>query len=127
MYRLVAIFLMLVVPLQFAWSTALSVHGHIGTDAAVFGFHSHDGSHDHGHGDGDPQTPPDAAAAGLGNNGDSGDGHSGGHYHPIFVSLTIDSDLKLDDALVGAPPACTAVILNSRTPSLFDWPPSARC
>ena len=49
MHRILAILLMLLVPLQFAWAAAESVDGHWGEDVVALGFHVHDTDHDHQH------------------------------------------------------------------------------
>jgi len=124
MRRLLAILLMLVVPLQFAWSAAQSLHHHLGSDVASLGLHTHDDEPDHPDG-GTQATQGELSAAG-GASSDSNHGHSGGHYHPIFVSLVSDTELILHEALSGEAPFRALAIFISRTPPLFDWPPAAR-
>jgi len=124
MRRLIVLVLMLLVPLQFAWSTVLSLHGHAGDDRPALGFHSHAGDHDHAAGG--SLTPHDVPAVAGSSPVDSADGHHAGHYHPVFVSLIIDADVRLDESPPGAPPLGPTVTLTSRIPPLFDWPPAAR-
>ena len=125
MRRIFAILLMLLVPLQFAWSTTQSLHGHLDGDVPALGFHSHDGDHDH-HGDSD-QLAHHEAMAGSAGSGDSEGGYSGGHYHPIFMSVVVSAKLMLDEGTPGGPPVRPLATFISRIPPLFDWPPSARC
>jgi hypothetical protein len=123
MRRLIAILLMLIVPLQFAWSAAESLHGHLDNDASLIGFHFHDDDHDHHH-DGDLANHDVFAANGL-HDGHADDGHHDGHYHPVFSMLVFESALRLGDALPDGPSARLSVSFTSHIPLLFDWPPSA--
>lgn len=123
MRRLLAVFLMLLVPLQFAWSAAQSLHGHIGEDVSVLGFHTHD--HDHDHRDGE-LAAHDGLVDGDMDNGHNDDGQHGGHYHPVFSSLVIEIDLKLGEIAPDGPPVRPPTSFTSHIPPLFDWPPSAR-
>jgi hypothetical protein len=139
MHRLLAIFLMLVVPVQFGWSTALSIHGHSHGDVAALGFHTHD-SHPTGHSDHHHPHPGEAPSdqtdsgiekltqnpGGAGSAGQSDGERLDGHYHPILASLVMDIALPLPSTCSGGPPSRPPDALTSRTPPLFDWPPSAR-
>lgn len=121
--RILAILLMFLVPLQFAWSAAQGLHGHLDSELSATGFHSHDS--DHGHADSDAPSVHDAAV----DDGGAGAGeheHSAGHYHPIMVSIVVDADLKIGPAPLGGSPPSSAVHFSSRVPPPFDWPPSAR-
>ena len=121
MRRLIALLVMLIVPLQFAWAAAASVHGHIGENVAALGVHAHEHDHDqHAHG----QPAPDAA-------GDAGklakeDGHHGNHCHPVFSSIIMESGLPLGPSLSGGPLPHPPEVFFSRTPPLLDRPPLAR-
>jgi len=113
---------MLIVPLQFAWSATESLHGHLGNEGSVSGFHSHDEDHDH-HDAG--TVDRDSLAAGDTPDGHNDDGHHDGHCHNFFSMLVIEPDLKLSKAPPNGrlirPPAS----FTSHIPLLFDWPPSA--
>jgi hypothetical protein len=115
---------MLFVPLQFAWSAAQSLHGHLSSNVASLGFHTHDSGHDHD--DGGAHATHGEPDSDSGNSSNGNDEHSAGHYHPIFVSLVFDAGLILHEALSGGAPARALAILSSRTPPLFDWPPAPR-
>jgi len=119
MRRLIALIIMLIVPLQFAWAAAAGLHGHVGKDMASAGFHTHD--HDH-----HESAHPDHDAAGDTNNQDHNeDGHHG-HSHPVFSSILVESGLTLDIALSGGPLLHPPAAFFSRTPPLLDRPPLAR-
>lgn len=121
MRRVVAMLLMLLVPLQLAWSAALSVHGHMGERVAALGLHTHDAGHAH---PGDSDRPAhDETHEGNHDGGESSGGH---HYHPVFVSLVITHEINLNDSFRNAQPPRWAASFTSRTPPLFDWPPSDR-
>lgn len=118
MRRLLAILLLMIVPLQFAWSAVQGVHGHLGGNVAVAGFHAHDG--DHAHQDADP------AATGGEHCSHNDDGHHDGHCHPAFSMILIEPQPALADLSRGGAPASPPAFFTSHTPPLFDWPPSAR-
>ncbi|MDO8350657.1 MAG: hypothetical protein Q7S94_05850 [Gallionella sp.] len=122
MRRLIAILLLFIVPLQFAWSATESLHGHLGNEGSVSGFHFHDDDHDHHDAD---TVDRDILVAGDTPDGHNDDGHHDGHYHPVFNMLVIEPHLKLSKAspngwLIRMPASFT-----SHIPLLFDWPPSA--
>lgn len=118
MRRLIALVIMLVVPLQFAWAAAAGVHGHLGENLTALGMHSH--SHDdHGHAH-DHAASSDAGAQ----HGE--DGHHGQHYHPVFSSLIREPGLTLGPCLAGGPCPHPPTVFFSRTPPLLDRPPLAR-
>ncbi|MBI4985261.1 MAG: hypothetical protein HZC24_07945 [Rhodocyclales bacterium] len=121
MRRFLAIVLMLLVPLQSAWSAAESIHGHAADAAAALGFHSHHGAHDH-HDDG--VDGHNGCAAADHDGGYDDDGHYGGHYHPVFSVLVIEPDLEFGAAVPAAPPLRPPVSFTSHIPLLFDWPPA---
>jgi hypothetical protein len=123
MRRFLVTLLIVLVPVQFAWSAMNSMHGHhIGDRPATLGFHTHAG--DHGSG----AEPALNGEHGVGHDADSdGDnGLAGGHYHTTVVSLLIRADLALDDTCRCASPPHSPASFTSRIPPLFDWPPSAR-
>lgn len=122
MRRLIATLLLLIVPLQFAWSATENLHGHLDNKGPVLGFHSHDDDHHH-HDDG--AVDHDSFAASDTNDGHNDDGHHDGHYHPIFSTLLIESHLKLSEASPNGPPVRPPASFTSHIPPLFDWPPSA--
>lgn len=135
MRRLLAILLMLIVPLQFGWSAALNIHGHLHGDV-VLGFHTHDdhhgsqGEHHHSH---PGEAPSSELDSGIDRpvqstgGADKGDGdRADGHYHPILASLVMHIALPLDVAVTAGAPSRPSDSFSSRIPPLFDWPPSAR-
>ena len=122
MHRLIAILLMLIVPLQFAWSATESLHGHLGDENSVAGFHFHDNNHDHHD---DELVDHDSLAVDDTANGHNDDGRHDGHYHPIFSLLLIEPDLKLGEVSPDGPPVRPPASFTSHIPLLFDWPPSA--
>jgi hypothetical protein len=122
MRRVIILVIMLIVPLQFAWSAVAGLHGHVGEDVAALGFHTHDDDH-HDHHD---QTRPDHTAAGNTDKDHSEDGHHGSHYHPVFSSILMASGLRLDFAARSGPIAQSPAAFLSHTPPLLDRPPLAR-
>lgn len=118
MRRLLTLIVMLVVPLQFAWAAAASVHGHLGENVATLGVHAH--SHDdHAHGH-DHHATSDTGKS------QSDDGHHhGDHCHPVFSSLIMEPSLSLGLCLAGGPRPHPPESFHSRTPPLFDRPPLA--
>jgi len=121
MRRLIALILMLIIPLQFAWSAAVSLHGHVGENVAALGVHAHNhGDHDAGHVD------HDASLAGDDNNGHNDDGHHGSHYHPVFSSILMETGLSLGVSPTDGPPPHPLAAFLSHTPPLFERPPLAR-
>lgn len=114
MRRFIALIIMLVVPLQFAWAVAASVHGHLDGNVAPLVMHAH--SHDdHGH---DHHAASDEGQSKEGH-------HHGDHCHPVFSSLIMESSLPLGLCLAGGPCAHPPENFLSRTPPLFDRPPLA--
>ncbi|MBI4755697.1 MAG: hypothetical protein HY778_09845 [Betaproteobacteria bacterium] len=116
MRRFIALILMLIIPLQFAWSAAAGVHGHLGDNVSALGFHAHD-NHDGEH--------PDHDATGDMDKGHNEDGHHGSHYHPVFSSMLMESGLGLNLPLPDGPPPHQLVVFFSRTPPPLDRPPLA--
>lgn len=123
MYRVLAILLMLLVPLQVAWSSVESVRGHLDGEASEYSFHHHDGGHAHHHG-AEPADHDGLLAGGI-HNSHNDDGHHDGHCHPVFSMLVIEPDLKLSSASPDGPPVRRLYTFTSYTPLLFDRPPSA--
>lgn len=123
MRRLIAILLMLLVPLQFAWSAIGNVHGHFGDAGAALGFHVHDDGHGHNHGGAGGDDRDGGIANGLAQDHD-GDCHHDGHYHPVFSLLLPEHRLRLGLALADGPPLPPLPSFTSHIPALFDWPPS---
>ena len=91
MRRLIALIIMLIVPLQFAWSAASGLHGHLGEDVAALGMHAHDHDHDYhnaGHDD------HDLSMAGDTDSGHDKEHHSS-HCHHVLSFILTDSSLAL--------------------------------
>lgn len=120
MHRLVALIIMLVVPLQFAWAAAVSVHGHVGHDVPLAGHHTHD----HGH-PGDADHDHDAPADSANHDQEQGDEGHHGHVHPVFSSLLAHGGLPWAEAAPEAPIRQPSTRFFSRTPPLLDRPPLA--
>lgn len=118
MRRFIALIIMLVIPLQFAWAAAASLHGHLGENVATLGVHAHDHDH-HEHG------PSDHDAAGDTGTHSSEDGQHGNHCHPVFSSLIMESGLPLGLCLSGGPLPHPPEVFYSRIPPLLDRPPLA--
>ncbi|MHB1215927.1 MAG: hypothetical protein ACYCY9_13180 [Thiobacillus sp.] len=119
MRRFIVLIIMLIVPLQFAWSAAAGLHGHMMGDVATSGFHTHD--HDH-----HESNPPGHDASSDTNSKDHNeDGHHG-HYHPVFSFILMESGVTLDMALSGGPILYSPAAFLSHTPPLLDRPPLAR-
>ncbi|WP_018078669.1 hypothetical protein [Thiobacillus denitrificans] len=121
MRRLVAVIIMFIVPLQFAWAAAVGIYGHAGQDRSPLGFHSHVVGHDH---QGDAHHDHDV----LGNSQTQEHGEDGhhSHVHPVFSSLLAQFSLSFieaaPDGLIMPPPTG----FQSRTPPLLDRPPLVR-
>jgi hypothetical protein len=119
MRRFVALILMLVIPLQFAWAAALGVHGHAKQEVAAAGHHTHEHHHgDHGSTHHDHHSTCDAG------NPDHEDGpHC--HSHPVFSSLIAEPSLALAEAAPDDPVLSPPSGFLSRVPPLLDRPPLA--
>lgn len=131
MRRFIALILMLIVPLQFAWPAATALHGHWGNGAVVAGdFHAHDHDyHDVGHADHDLTLSGEAGNSPM----DSGpmdsnhndDGHHGGHCHHVLSLILPGSGLMPGQAQADGPIPRPPAAFLSRTPPLLDRPPLA--
>ncbi len=120
MRHFIALIIMLVVPLQFAWAATAGLHGHMGENVGALGVHAHDHDH-HEHGQSDHDASGD-----TGKN-PSEDGHHGNHCcHPVFSSIIMESSLSLGLCLSGGPLPHPLEVFFSRTPPLLDRPPLAR-
>lgn len=117
MRRFIALVVMLIVPLQFAWSAAGGMHGHTASGTVTFGIHLHE--HDHH----DAQSGHSAA-------GESGQDHcQDGHHphcHPVFSAVLMEPGLSLDTLVSGEPCLQLSERFLSRTPSPLERPPLAR-
>ncbi len=118
MRRFIALIIMLIVPLQFAWAAAAGLHGHAGKDVATSGFHTHD--HDH-----HECAHPDHDSTGDTDHQDHNEDEHHGHCHPVFTSILMESGVTLDIALSGGPILHQPAAFLSRTPPLLDRPPLA--
>lgn len=122
MRRFIALIIMLVIPLQSAWSAASGLDGHLGDDVAVAGFHTHDHDHhDSGHSDHNVFV-----AIGDMDNSHNEDGHHDGHCHHTFSPMLMESCLNLVVASSGGPVPNPHAAFFSHTPPLLDRPPLAR-
>ncbi|KAB2311459.1 hypothetical protein F8A87_06520 [Betaproteobacteria bacterium SCN2] len=120
MRRLIALIIMLIVPLQSAWSVALGFHGH--ADVNAVGVHVHD--HDHHNTGHSAQDSTDAS------NSDgqqySADGHHGNHCHHVFSFILHQPDTLTGLELNSEPVLHIPAAFLSRIPPLLDRPPLAR-
>lgn len=124
MRRLLLIFLMLIVPIQTAWSAGHAVHGHFDRDVAsgALHVHDHDGS---SHQDADePDSIADQVGSGTSNHG--GIGHPGSHAHPAFAMIPPNCAAGLSYDASELPPPFRSATFTSHIPPLFDRPPAAR-
>lgn len=119
MRRLIALIIMLIVPLQFAWSAAVGIDGHIGEEVMALAFHTHD--HDHHESSHSGYDAADERSTQAHND----DGHHA-HYHPVFTSILTVSGLSLDIALSDGPILYPPGAFFTRVPPLLDRPPLAR-
>jgi hypothetical protein len=120
MRRLIALIIMLVVPLQFAWAGAVGIYGHAGKTAPTTCFHAHDDGHDHhGHAQHDHDIPD-----GSSHPEHTDDGHHC-HVHPVFFSLLAGPGLTFAEAIPGGPMLQPPSGFLSHTPPLLDRPPLA--
>lgn len=123
MRRYIALILMLIVPLQFTWSAAAGLHGHVGKDVVVAGFHVHD-HHDVG------QATHDATLSGEAGNspmdtGHDDDGHHDGHCHHVLSLILPGTGLIPGQTQAGGPIPRPPAAFLTRTPPLLDRPPLA--
>lgn len=122
MRRVIALIIMLVVPLQFAWSAVLNVHSHVESEAVVTQHvHDHD-HHDGGHLDrGLIDTEP-----AEGDTHGSDCHHHASHCHHVFSFILHQSTPSASLELKAGPIAHIATAFVSRTPPPLDRPPLAR-
>jgi hypothetical protein len=122
MRRFIALIVMFVVPLQFAWSAVLNVGDHVESGVVVTQ-HAHD--HDH-HGGGYPDR-------GLIDTEPAEDGthcrdchHHASHCHHVFSFIFQQSTSPVSLELKAGAIAHIATAFVSRTPPPLDRPPLAR-
>lgn len=123
MRRLVALILLLIVPLQFAWSAVAGVHGHMGADIAAMGVHSH--VHDHDEHQDSKHPDHDVSLTDNLDQGHGEDGHHASHYHPVFSSILMEHSLALSPGLASGPILFDPTVFLSRVPPPLDRPPLA--
>lgn len=121
MRRLLTLIVMLVVPLQFAWSAALEMHGHLENGEVTAGAHAH--AHDHEHPD-DAHACHHASAESDADHGQDGHHHHC-HCHPAFSAVLMESGLPLDATVSAGPRLPPPAGFLSHTPPLLDRPPLA--
>ena len=120
MYRLVALILMLIVPLQYAWSAASVLHGHLAGAPVSMSTHAHD--HDFyamGHVDHDLSVLGDQ-------DGYHADDHHGSHCHHVLSLALLEVGPLFAHEVSGCAPGSLNLTFHSRTPPPLDRPPSAR-
>lgn len=122
MRRFIAIIVMLVIPLQSAWSAVSGLYGHLDDNVAVAGFHSHAHEHeDAGH----SSHTASVSACDTGSK-HTEDGHHDGHCHHAFSPLLMETGLNLGVISSGGPILQPHAAFFSHTPPLFDRPPLMR-
>lgn len=120
MRRAILTFLMVIMPLQTAWSMVAGVYGH-GEDMAISsGLHAHGHHHDADHPD------HDLAAAVGDESGHNEDGHHLSHCHHVFTYLQQESSFALGTLRPAGPPSLLSATFISHTPPLFERPPSSQ-
>ncbi len=123
MRRALLLVLILMLPLQTAWSVGAGMSGHIGGNVAGSGLHSHD--HDHHHHDGD-HDGHDLSFAGDVDGDHNDDGHHVSHCHPVFIYIPMESSVVPGVAVPDGPIPSLSASFVSHTPPLIDRPPLAR-
>jgi len=119
MFRFVAVIVVLLVSLQFAWAAAGALYGHAGENVSLIGVHSHEHGHDHGHGHADRDAPGESRQ-------DGGDRAHCEHCHLVLSAVVVESGLTIGSSLPGGPILQPPVAYLSHTPALLDRPPLAR-
>lgn len=123
MRRLIAVLLMIVLPLQVAWSAAHAVAAHAPGAALAGGVHFHDDHDDHDH----RPAVPAAIDAGAAADADApDDDRHGGHSHPVQSPLAAAPLTMPRLPAPDIPPAWLPARFTSHIPVLFDRPPLAR-
>jgi len=119
MRRFIALIIMLIVPLQFAWAAAAGLYGYVGEDAV--------GAHvqDHDHHDGGHASHDLAALGNTDGEQHNEDGHHGNHCHHVFSFIFYQPGPVLGLELSGGPVQHAPAAFLSRTPPLLDRPPLA--
>lgn len=120
MQRFIAIIIMLMVPLQTAWSAAMSLHGHMSGSELAGIMHVHEHTHQ------DDAHSHDDVAASADKESSHEDGHHDPHCHPVFNSVLAESRLTVGVDLTNTAIPQAPVSFYSHTPPLFDRPPLAR-
>lgn len=119
MHRLIVLIIMLVVPLQSAWSTAMALHAHLTETVPAMASHEH-ASHthdDHSHA---------FELADASDPASDEDGHHDHHSHPVFNPVLLGHIQPPMAAHENEPILQAPVSFFSHTPPLFDRPPLAR-
>lgn len=125
MRRFIAILLLVIVPTQYTWSMAQSLHGHLDDDASMTVLHTHADDHqaldDH---DGEGLADYHSGAVHDAGDNSTVQGDHASHYHPIFSTLVFEPALELAQAAPSGPPLRWSEAFTSHIPSQFDRPPS---
>lgn len=119
MRRFLILFLMLLIPVQFAWSAQQGLIGHVDDKLAALGMHAH--MDDHSHASTNDEANHDDSDAEHNH-----DGHHDSHYHPVLSILLIESGLHLAEITSDGPISRPPASFISRIPPLFERPPSVR-
>lgn len=122
MQRIIAIIIMFMVPLQTAWSAAVSLHGHMSGEGLARIMHVHEHAHQN-----EAHTHDDiSASASADDKSSHEDEHHDPHCHPVFNSVLAESCLTVGVDLTNTAILQAPVSFYSHTPPLFDRPPLAR-
>lgn len=114
MRRLILFILMLVVPLQYAWSAVVAMDAH----HAPMTLSAHENDHHHG------VCHDGSVSVKLGNQHD--DGHHGSHCHHVLSMALLGNVSSLAHAVAGDTFGEWRLSFCSRTPPLLDRPPEMR-
>jgi hypothetical protein len=121
MRRFIALIIMFIVPLQFAWSAAAGLHGQVAMNAVATYVHDHDHHHDAGY-----ATHELAALGSADGEQHNEDGHHGSHCHHVFSFILHQPGTLPGLELSGSPVQHAPVAFFTRIPPLLDRPPLAR-
>lgn len=120
MHRLIVLIVMFVVPLQSAWSMAMTLHVQLAGAPSAMTAHEHD-SHAHHNAHSHVFALTDASDPAPGE-----DAHHDHHSHPVFNPVLLGHIQPPVAPHSNEPILQAPVSFFSHTPPLFDRPPLAR-
>ncbi len=123
MRRLIAFILILLLPIQPAWSL-VQTYSHPDEPFATVGFHEHHDHGDHDAHDHDADLPDSSAAVADAQQKHQADGHHDGHSHTVFNMLVTEASALPADSTPHPAPSRPPSSFTSHIPPLFDWPPA---